>query len=224
VNIHDVRTVFTGAESGGALTNEMWRINGTCYFDYDGGDLIYNVTGATANTHRYIDFGPTSPAVLAGAIMRRFRIRSFVGDTAPKMLFLNSSALLTINTEAAFTDCDFTNMPVGGLAFQITVTAGPKVRVERCKEPTWPKSRIAVGANQFTNFPFVTATISQYIGGYSGTTMISGGTVTLIEVSTDGVNFDTVGTTGPVAIPTRIGTRIRLTFTVAPTVNFQFDP
>jgi hypothetical protein len=225
VIVRNVKTVFTGTESGGAMTNEMWRINGTCFWDYDGGDLTYSVAGATANTHRYLNLGPTAAATVAGALMRRFRIRAFAGDTTPKMFFVNSTATLTISTEVAFTDCDLTLMPAGGTAFFIAAsTAGAKCRVERNKEPTWPKARIAASATVFTNFPFVTATISQYIGFYSGTTMISGGTVTLIEVSTDGVNFDTVSTTGPAAIPTTIGTRIRLTFTVAPTVNFQFGP
>jgi hypothetical protein len=226
VIIRNVKTVFTGTESGGAMTNELWHIGGTCYWDYDGGDLTYNVAGATANTHRYVAFASGGTATLVSGLTRRFRIRAFTGDTAPKMFQINSTATLTITTECAFTDNDFTLMPVGGQAFSAAFASqGVKCRFERNREPTWPKTRIAVGANTFTNFPFVSGTISQYTGGYSGTVMFSGGTTTNYEVSTDGVNFDSVGTTGPVAIPCRIGTRIRLTFTVTPTAaNFQYEP
>lgn len=223
--IRNVKTIFTGTESGGALTNEMWHINGTFNWDYDGGELTYNVAGATANTHRYVNFGTVGTSTMNNALTRKFRVRSFSGDTAPRMFLVNNTATLTINGECAFSDNDLTVMPAGGTAFSVAfVSQGAKCRFERNKEPTWPKTRITIGANQFTNFPFVSGTINQYTGGYSGATMISGGTVTNIEVSTDGTNFDSVGTSGPVAIPTKTGTRIRLTFSVSPTVNFQYEP
>lgn len=50
------------------------------------------------------------------------------------------------------------------------------------------------------------------------TAVVTGGVVTLIELSRDGSTFDTIATSSPISIYLAIGDRIRITYSVAPTV------
>lgn len=76
-------------------------------------------------------------------------------------------------------------------------------------QPTGPASTVRLGISPFN-----------YVASVGGTVIVSGGTVTRIQVSRDGVNFfDTGQITG--VFPLSQGDTLTVTYAVLPTMTFM---
>lgn len=211
----NIKIVVNGTRSGtggavmhwyGIIMSGAWRIAIE--------DITWDfaVTSASATTNSGIVYlGSAASSSIQGTI-RRLYCKSVTGDSGPQALLnVQSTTNLTIPKLLLVEECDFSNSP-GGTDILIDATQAGKV---------------ALRGNVYKNVPSITGgTITPGASPYSyqNTTalpqlvVVSAGTVSAIDMSTDNSTFRTTGVTaGSFIVPT--GVYLRVTYTVAPTMT-----
>ena len=210
------------------------------YLIYSLLDVVATCTGQDSYT-----FGPggdfdvpTRPDRLEGGFFRQL----YTGGTAPTPAPTNTTLALTPTGSPFVFMVPFngTVVLIGGTVSQVLVsangsaweptsnTAGPiqlgagqLVEVVYSSAPAITIAPIDIGVVQQGVAAGVTPTASPFvwIAPAAGTLLVTGGTVSAIAVSLDNVHWYSAGTT-TAAVPVAPGTYVRVTYSMAPTLNF----
>lgn len=210
--VNNVRTKIAGTRSGaGILTFTLWRMGGEIVYDMDDIEWEFDVTNCSSGSTRGLEVGPDDPSTQSGSI-RRFRVKSITDDNNPRGIFVRKSdPNLTIPTRLIFEDCDFSEMSGGTEIDFEAVSNAPKCSVVRATWRTYPKaaSGITVTASPFAY---------RNVDGYPEQVVVRGGTVSLIEYSVDGTNWEDTGVIAG-TFQVESGDYLRVTYSVAPTMR-----
>lgn len=217
--IRDQKIVWRGTQSssGGLIERGLQLLGGDkdkCWFLIDGFEILDLTSGRATGITEGIRLGNGIPAGSTTndirGIIRRLR---FVNQPAanPNALVVGNNANLTLG-RLDYQDSDFSNLTSlnSDLLFQ---TAGQNEAQVYCRgiNPRVPPR------GEITFTPGATTVSAQYLGHYEGLMTITGGTVTLVEVSTDNSTFRTVAAGTNVGFYIDHGWYVRITYTGTPT-------
>ncbi len=214
IDINGTRTV------NGGNTAVVWAIaldGAEIEFEIDGVDYSCAITNAANLSTRCITFGSNNSIatqVMRG-VVRNGKVRTMGGgDAQPRFALVNEGNSATILATSAsrviFEDCDFANLTGSTGELFVGTNSKPFVTFDRIRWLTWPPAEIT-----FT--PGASTVSAQYLGGIEGLMTITGGTVTVIEVSADGSTFRQIGTVSGIAFYIDHGMHVRMTYSVTPT-------
>jgi hypothetical protein len=210
--VRDLVARFDGlTQSGSAQVNmSLVRAEGTCDVDIDGVDVVVPAITFPSGSFRIVDLGRTTTSVISAKIRGVRPVTGTVGGVSIYGVAINSTSTLTVTGEVAVTNCEFAGMANSSADVQIDSTQAGKVRAVgnglRAGQP-------AAASVSPTGSPYTYTNLL----GYPKQLSVAGGTVSQIEVQGGSGSFFTTGLTSGV-FHVRQGHRVRITYTVAPTV------
>lgn len=213
--VKNLKLTLRGAQSSGTYFCNMMYLNdhsSTTRLDIDGVFIKDLRTSVTAFASYAIYLGPdnTNGVNVMGGDIKNVVIYSS-GDTGIKGVRIADSAHLTLK-KLRIDGIDHSRLSSDGGVLAIN-TAGQNespVFVRNAKGRVDPPAEIS-----FT--PGATTVSAQYLGHYDGLMTITGGTVTVVEVSTNGTTFRQVAAGTNCSFYIDHGWYVRLTYSVAPT-------
>jgi hypothetical protein len=213
--IRNMKVRTRGAQqSTGLYLIDHLHLNGQSNVRLDIDGLIVDdiTTSRTVSTTIGLRIGGTAAAGQndIGGCIRGLTVLATV-DTSFKGIDIMPAATLTLR-KLLIEDLDISRL--GGSATPLVYQAAGEnvapVFIRNMKGRVDPPVEIT-----FT--PGATTVAAQYLGNFEGLMTLTGGTVTVIEVSTDNVTYRQIGTTTPLSFYIDNGWWVRMTYTVAPT-------
>jgi hypothetical protein len=229
VRIKNVRAHIEGAYAGGAtgiIGFRFLQIQGGSIgeLEIDGIHLENDVTGLTgANfTSKIIDLGIGVSTTIRGGTIKRLSHKAPASSVTVVAVTIRGTATLTISGRLFLTEIDISQVPSGSVltSFVTGNENKDKVFIENCRERTLPAP--TTDNSKFASATFTSGVDNQYLGGYPANLVFAGGTVTLIEVTTNGTRYTVWSGAGAVSnFSYRVnnGDLVRITHTGAPTVT-----
>jgi hypothetical protein len=185
--------------------------NAAGLIDWDGMDIGFNVTNCAQSNNVVQNAAAAGSTHSMRGTIRRFALREHGGDATPRAIRIAGTATQTIDGLMEIVDCDFRKMTGGTEISFADATNKPYVVLRANKYRVLPiaAATITVGASPF---------VYQNLDGYAERVIVRGGTVSLIEVSVDGTNYDSVGVVAG-SFLLQNAEYIRVTYTAAPTMR-----
>jgi len=210
--VRDLVARFDGlTQSGSAQVNmSLVRAEGTCDVDIDGVDVVVPAITFPSGSFRIVDLGRTTTSVISAKIRGVRPVTGTVSGVSIYGVAVNSTSTLTVTGEVVVANCEFAGMANSSADVQIDSTQVGKVRVLACgfRAGHPASASVSPGASPYTYTNLV---------GYPKQVSVAGGTVSAIDVAGPTGSFVTTGLTSGV-FTARPGGRVRITYTVAPTV------
>lgn len=208
--LDNIRTRIIGTKSGaGSVLSFGIRVGrqGNVDFRLLNIDTDFATTTAIAYGLSIGDGGSTS--VLRGTV-EKFSIATS-GSSSTSGIRIHGTALTTITGAITIIDPDFSRM--GSSATEIDYQGASNAAKVHVIRPRWKTvltpSGITPGASPYTY---------QNLDGYSERVIVRGGTVSLVEISADGTNFEDVGVVAGAFLLEPAG-KVKVTYSVAPTMR-----
>jgi hypothetical protein len=219
LTIRNLKINLRGAESStGVNFHKPLYLNGPdMLLDIDGVEIIDNTVTRTDDTTQMVVLGAETVSgtnVISGRIAGLRFIPG--GDATPRGVTIYGTANLTLR-KLLIERANFSALSGdGGLTYFLTGDENKQnVFVRNFIERTRPPAEIT-----FT--PGATTVAAQYLGIFSGLMTVTGGTVTVVEVSSDGgTNYRQVASATNCAFYVENGWRVRMTYSSAPTCRVQ---
>ncbi len=214
LTIRNLKIVLRGAESStGVNFHKPIYLNGPDMFlDIDGVEIIDNTVTRTDDTTQMIVLGADVAAgtnVISGSIAGLRFIPG--GDASPRGVTVYGTANLTLR-KLLIDRANFTGLAAdSGLTYFITADQNKQnVFIRNFQERVRPPAEIT-----FT--PGATTVGTQYLGLYAGLMTVTGGTVTVVSVSTDNVTYRQVAAGTNVSFYIENGQYVKITYSSVPT-------
>lgn len=205
--------------STGALISDCMMLDGSnMALNIQGLSWAYSMTGISPGWTRafvlgFEDIGSNTTQVITGSIKKLWPV-SISGDTSPRVGTINEGnrSATAVSGRILLEDWICDNLSAGGneLFIGANTKTAAVVQVRNVRFKTAPGVSTITPSGSPYNY--------QSLNQYPETVAVSGGTVSLIELSRDGTTYVTTGLTSG-AFRIEPGEYIRVTYTVAPTMK-----
>ena len=213
--VRNLNLTLRGTQSSGTYFCNMLYLNdhtNTTRLDIDGVFIKDLRTSVTAFASYAIYLGPdnTNGVNVMGGDIKNVVIYAS-GDTGIKGVRVADSAHLTLKkTRLDGIDHSLLSSDGGIVAFNTSGQNESTLFIRNPKPRVTPMAEVS-----FT--PGATTVAAQYTGHYEGLMTVTGGTVTVVEVSTDGSTFRQVAAATNCSFYIDHGMYVRMTYSVTPT-------